>query len=125
MKRNSRRTSVLALAIAGGFMVSLHSTARAEDGVACGNCTNLLAIPAIEEVPEHAFGWTFGAPEAFCRLAPDSRIRLDSPPKIYRGAAFRKVFVLSGACAGHAGWIPQGEAPATHAPMPAATEVGK
>ncbi len=125
MKWRSRHTSVLGLVIAGGFMVSPHSTARAEDGVACGNCTDLLAIPAIEEVPEHAFGWTFGAPQAFCRLGADSRIRLDSPSKIYRGAAYRKMFVLSGACAGHAGWIPQDEAPATHASTPTAIEVSK
>lgn len=123
--RRSAWVRAIGPVIAAGIAVPPHSGAHAGDGVACGRCTSLLAISAIEEVPEHAFGWTFGDPQPFCQLGPDSRLRVDSLLKTYRGGTFRKVHVVAGPCAGHAGWILQGETPAVHTPMRPGTDLGK
>lgn len=106
-----------ALTIAAGLSWGVAAFCANAGEKPCPNCADLLAIPALEELPEHAFGWTFGDPQPFCKLASDSRLRRDGPPVVYRGRTYRKVAVLAGACAGHAGWVPEPDVQRRHGPM--------
>jgi len=112
----------VAISVIAGWMLAAAAAADAPaEGVPCTGCTDLLAIPALEELPEHAFGWTFGEPQPFCRLAADSRVRPASPPKTYREGRYSKIVVVSGACAGHEGWVREQDGRQWLAPLPVAT----
>lgn len=67
--------------------------------------TWLYAIPALEPVPEHPFGWTFGPPEPGCQLASDSVLRATGDVGQYLGRRYAKVSISDGTCKGEAGWI--------------------
>ena len=58
---------------------------------------NLLAMPMIEPVPEHAFGWIFEI-VALCHVEPGTPVRRTGEDGTYRGVAYVKVRVLGGAC---------------------------
>lgn len=112
----------VAISVIAGSMLAAAAAADAPaEGVPCAGCTDLLAIPALEELPEHAFGWTFGDPQPFCRLSSDSRLRREDRTATYRGRSYIKVFVASGACSGHGGWILEQDGPRWPAPLSAGT----
>jgi hypothetical protein len=80
--------------------------ARAGDGhLPIEPGTWLHAIPALEPVPEHAFGWTFAPPEKICRLEADSIAHATGDAGHYLGRRYVKIAVTDGTCRGEAGWI--------------------